>query len=264
MQGGNEMLKGSRVRIWTFCCVAAIGGLCSDAAARDIRVEGAAEVQVRPDHVVLQLGVETWNRELQAAREENDRNVASVQEAARNWGIFDDDIAVDFAHVDIQRNEELRTVVDHYTLHRTVVLTLRDVDKFEDALMSALEAGANYIHDVDFRISELRKYADEARALALQAAYEKARDLASVGGFAVSERPSDVFSAETKLQTWYDVNRSGRQRSQRGTAMQNSRVIHVGSTGQPGQDWAAPNGGVGYPAVRATVDLEFRIERARE
>lgn len=138
MQGGNEMLKGSRVRIWTFCCVAAIGGLCSDAAARDIRVEGAAEVQVRPDHVVLQLGVETWNRELQAAREENDRNVASVQEAARNWGIFDDDIAVDFAHVDIQRNEELRTVVDHYTVHRTVVLTLRDVDKFEDALMSAL------------------------------------------------------------------------------------------------------------------------------
>ncbi|MDA1312767.1 MAG: SIMPL domain-containing protein [Acidobacteria bacterium] len=259
------MFIRSRVRVWTFCCVAVVGGMYSDAAAKDIRVKGEAEVQVRPDHVVLQLGVETWNRELRAAREQNDRSVASVREAARNWGISDDDMAVDFAYVDIQRNQQLRTVVDHYTVRRTVVLTLRDVDKFEDALMSALDAGANYIHNVDFRTSEFRKYADEARALALQAAYEKARDLASVGGFAVSERPSDVSSAETKLQTWYDVNSSGRQGSRgEAGAIQNSAVSYVGSTGQSGQNRAVPNSGVGYLAVRATLDLEFEIEAARE
>ena len=41
-----------------------------------------------------------------------------------------------------------------------------------------LDAGANYIHNIDFRTSELRKHADQARALALEAAFEKAKDLA--------------------------------------------------------------------------------------
>ena len=264
LQGGDEMFVGSRVRVWTFCCVAALGGVHSGEAARDIRVKGEAEVQVRPDHVVLQLGVETWNRELRAAREENDRSVTSVREAARNWGIADDDMAVDFAHVEIQRNQQLRTVVDHYTVRRTVVLTLRDVDKFEDTLMSALDAGANYIHNVDFRTSELRKYADEARALALQAAYEKARDLASVGEFAVSERPSHVFSAETKLQTWYHVNSSGRRGSRGEALVMQNTASFLGSTGQSGQNRAVPNSGVGYLTVRATLDLEFEIEAARD
>ncbi|MDA0207493.1 MAG: SIMPL domain-containing protein [Acidobacteria bacterium] len=259
------MVVTRRVTVWTFCCAAAVGSLCSVASARDIRVQGQAEVQVRPDHVVLQLGVETWNRELPEAREENDRNVASVREAARILGIAGDDIAVDFAHVEIQRSQQLRTVVDHYTVQRTVVLTLRDVDKFEDTLMSALDAGANYIHNIDFRTSELRKYADQARALALQAAYEKAQDLASVGGFSVSERPSDVFSAETKLQTWYEVG-GGNARRSRGqpSVMQNISVSYADSTGQSGQNWSIPNSGVGYLAVQATLDLEFEIEEPGE
>jgi hypothetical protein len=41
-----------------------------------------------------------------------------------------------------------------------------------------LEAGVNYVHGVEFRTSELRKYRDQARALAIQAAQQKAVALA--------------------------------------------------------------------------------------
>lgn len=248
---------GLGLRMFGFA--AALAAASSVAAARDIRVQGEAEVQVRPDHVVLQLGVETWNRGLNEARGENDRNVASVLEAARSHGISDGDIAVDFAHLEIQRNPQLRTVVDHYTVRRTVVLTLRQVDRFEDVLMAELDAGANYIHNVDFRTSELRRHADEARALAIKAAYEKARDLGSIGGFQVSEHPSDVFSAETSLQTWYEVGGATGPRGHSGM-MQNVSVSHVGNTAESGRNWTVANSGVGYLAVRAKLDLEFAIE----
>jgi uncharacterized protein YggE len=41
-----------------------------------------------------------------------------------------------------------------------------------------LEAGANYVHGVEFATTELRKHRDEARALAVRAAREKAVALA--------------------------------------------------------------------------------------
>jgi len=252
------MTTSLRLAVWIGCgAAAALGGVDSLLARDDLRVEGKAEVQVRPDHVVLELGVETWNRELSAAREENDRKVAAVQEQARQFGIVDEDMAVDFAHVEIQRNEELRTAIDHYTVRRTVVLTLRDVDRFEDVLMGELQAGANYVHDVDFRTSELRKYADQARAEALTAAREKALDMAAVGGFNVSERPTDVFSVDTEVSTWYRVAPVPQYRARSFTPMQNvSTVVDLG-----GSDRASSSGGIGYLSVRASVDVEYEIER---
>jgi uncharacterized protein YggE len=257
------MLVGHGLGFQLLGFAAVLASVHSSAAARDIRVQGEAEVQVRPDHVVLLLGVETWNRELSEAREENDRNVASVLAAARTHGISEDDVAVDFAHVEIQRNPQLKTVVDHYTVRRTVVLTLRQVDRFEDVLMAELDAGANYIHNIDFRTSELRRYADEARALAIRAAYEKARDLGGIGGFQVSEQPANVFSAETSLQTWYESGGGGAN-GPRGNPgiMQNVSVSYAGTAGQSERNWTVPNSGVGYLAVRARLDLEFAIEES--
>jgi len=57
-----------------------------------------------------------------------------------------------------------------YSVQKTIVVTLSDLSKFEDLLSGVLEAGANYVHNVEFRTTELRKHRDQARALAIQAA----------------------------------------------------------------------------------------------
>ena len=58
-----------------------------------------------------------------------------------------------------------------------MVITLGDVSRFEDLLSDTLLAGANHVHNVEFRTTELRQHRDAARALAIQAAREKAEAL---------------------------------------------------------------------------------------
>ena len=53
-----------------------------------------------------------------------------------------------------------------------------DISQFEALLTKALEAEVNYVHGIQFRTTELRKHRDEARAMAIRAAREKAVALA--------------------------------------------------------------------------------------
>jgi hypothetical protein len=56
------------------------------------------------------------------------------------------------------------------------------VTKSNDAIVAAFQAGANQVVDVQFYTSELRKYRDQARELAMKAAREKADALSSAAG----------------------------------------------------------------------------------
>jgi hypothetical protein len=60
------------------------------------------------------------------------------------------------------------------------------VDRANDAIISALQAGANQVVDVQFYTSELRKFRDQAREMAMKAAREKADALADTAGTGVN------------------------------------------------------------------------------
>ena len=68
-----------------------------------------------------------------------------------------------------------------YRIDNTVSITVRDVNLADDVILAAFKAGANQVQDVQFYTSELRKYRDQARALAMKAAREKAQALAGAG-----------------------------------------------------------------------------------
>ena len=61
-------------------------------------------------------------------------------------------------------------------------MRLNDVSKFEELFTDLLDAGVNIVHGIEFRTTELRKYRDQARALAIKAAQEKAEALAHTAG----------------------------------------------------------------------------------
>jgi uncharacterized protein YggE len=147
---------------------------------RTISVTGQAEVRVTPSLVNLVVGVETLNRSLPAAKAENDRRVAAVVQAMRALGVAPKDIQTDYIQVQpeyVSRNDTI-TILRTYTVRKTVAVTLHDVTKFEQALSTALQSGANHVLNVQFQTSELRKHRDEARVRAVQAAREKAELLA--------------------------------------------------------------------------------------
>jgi uncharacterized protein YggE len=149
---------------------AAQSGVPADyAAPRLITVTGEAQVKVAPDEVVLTLGVETSDRQLRQAKSQNDENVRKVIAAARALGIEDKAIQTD--HISIEpryrSSYEQRDFIGYF-VRQTIAVTLTDVSQFEDLLTGVLDAGANYVHGIQFRTTELRKYRDEARALAIR------------------------------------------------------------------------------------------------
>jgi uncharacterized protein YggE len=148
---------------------------------RLITVTGDADVRVVPDEVILTLGVETWDKNMDIAKRQNDEIVTKVLALATDHGIAPEHIQTDYISIEPRyRNDgyyEQRDFIGFF-VHKTVVLTLRDLSSFEAVLSGALNAGVNYVHGIEFRTTELRKHRDEARALAIQAAQEKATALA--------------------------------------------------------------------------------------
>lgn len=216
-----------------------------------ITVTGDAEVKVVPDEVSLILGVETWNKDLAAAKSENDQKVSGIIALANRLKIDDKYIQTDFINIEPRYNEqwERREFIGFF-VRKTVSLTLKDVSKFEELLSGVLGAGANYVHGIDFRTSELRKYRDQARALAIKAARDKATELAKELGETIG-RPQTI--QEGRIGWWSGYNSWWGNRY--GGQMMQNTVQNAG----PGN---APTSGLalGQIAVNASVTVSFELK----
>jgi uncharacterized protein YggE len=161
---------------------------------RVITVTGDAEVRVVPDEVILTLGVETWNKKLDVAKGDNDKIIARVLALTAEYGIEPQHVQTDYVSIEPRYRNGYYEESDFigYFVHKTVVITLRDLSKFEGLLADALESGVNYVHGVQFRTTELRKHRDEARDLAVEAAREKAEAMAGALGQGVGQPLSIV------------------------------------------------------------------------
>jgi uncharacterized protein YggE len=221
------------------------------APQRGITVSGEAEVKVAPDEVVLTLGVETRHKLLAEVRRMNEQRMKAVLAAIGAAGVAGKDIRTDYLNLqpEYENSGSRRTFVE-YIQRTTVVVTLRDVSKFETLLTSVLQAGVEYIHGVDFRTSELRKYRDEARVLAMKAAKEKAVALADVLGQKVG-KPRTIQEGQGG---WFSSYGGWWGRGYQGMAQ---NVVQSASGGGAGQEGPLAPGSL---SVRASVSITFDLE----
>jgi len=167
----------------------------SQPAQERLTVSGDAEIKVAPDRVVISVGVESRNPQLAVAKAENDKAIAAILSAAAKEQVPPADVQTDFIEINPvyqSRGPENREayVVDFYRINKTVAITLRDVSRFERLLTAVLNAGANRVFGVNFQTSELRKYRDQAREMAVKAAMEKAQAMAGAAGLKVGKPES--------------------------------------------------------------------------
>lgn len=150
--------------------------------SRSIQVTGAAMINVVPDRATIQLGVQSNGKTTRAVEERNTSATQAVIRAVRLLGVDAKDIATDVYMIDpiYEDYESLR--IKGYRINNIIAITLRDVSKTSQVLGAALQAGTNQVIKVDFYTSELRKYRDEARELAMKAAREKADALTAAAG----------------------------------------------------------------------------------
>ena len=221
--------------------------------SNSIDVTGDAAINVAPDRVRLNFGVETRNKALDSAVAQNDAIVRRVMAAVREFQVDAGDIQTENIHVSLGYDSHDSTLIDYYEVTKGVQVFLRDVSKFEPLLTAVLRAGANHIYDVDFSTSELRKYRDQARTLAIKAATEKANDMSSAAGLKVVGKPVALTAYNYGGGSWYSAccgNRYGAQGFQ-------NVIQNVGGGGIIANDATVALGKIG---VTASVTMKFRVE----
>jgi uncharacterized protein YggE len=219
-------------------------------AQQTISVSGDAEIKVVPDQVVMTLGVEVHAKLLDEARSENDRRVRSVRASATKLGVLDADIQTDFIQLGMAYENDGITPRYYYT-RKSMVIVLRDIGGMEQTLSAAVTAGATHIHDVSFETTKLRAFRDQARAIAVKAATEKARDMAAAAGMKVVGGPTGISS-------WQAGGRS--YGSWWGGRSQGMMAQNVSLDGGPGGGGDQGTIALGRISVTASVSMQFKIQ----
>jgi len=222
-------------------------------AMRTMHTTGTAVIRVQPDKAAVRLGVQSFALTPRESQAQNAGTVKAVLQAIRDQGIPPQDIGTDYVSLrpeydDWQRGP--RQIVGYWT-DNALVVTLRDVDKLSQVLRAALEAGATTVDDVTFSTTRQRELRDQARAMAVKAAMEKARDLAGAVGLSVGEAQS---IGENSWSTYYGMWNS---RGQWSNLQQNVAQI-APSTGAPQPDDGEFS--LGQIVVQAQVDLTVALK----
>lgn len=152
--------------------------------SRTITVTGSADVMVIPDEAVFSLSVETENMDITKAKAENDTIIKKIKNIAHEFKIDSKYVVTDFLNVNPKYtyNNSGESIFRGYTVQRGLVITLKELGKFDEMLTRLLDAGAHNIQRVQFKTTQLRKFKDEARTLAIRAAKEKASAMAKEVG----------------------------------------------------------------------------------
>lgn len=229
---------------------AAAGDDCS--SSRSIQVSGTATVYVIPDQAMIQLGVQSNGTSPDATRDANVQAIQRVIAAVKALGIDAKDIATDYYLVYPVYDDYNSLVIKGYRINNTISITLHDVSRSGDVILVALKAGANEVQDVQFYTSELRKYRDQARDLAMKAAGEKGQSMARAAG---AETGCVLSINENIWSHYYGSWGSGRNM---GLMMQNV-VQNVSSQAEIPQNEDSPIS-LGKIAVEAQVNASYSLK----
>jgi len=165
-----------------------------------VTVRGSAEIKVAPDLIDIRLALETRGKDLKALFAEQEAMVSQIRSILVDTGVEERDIQTDYVSIAPAYDEQKGGLtLIHYGLTKALGITLRKLDKY-DALMTALlAAGVNHVSQLTYRHSEQRKHRDQARAMAVTAAREKASAMARQLGREIGQ----VFSIEEEeLPPW--------------------------------------------------------------
>ncbi len=219
---------------------------------RTISSTGEAVVYVVPDQVVVGLGVETFNQNLDKAKAASDEACAKLVKAVKELKIEDRDIQNDVMNIEIRYAQSTHLQIEGYVARRTYSITLKDTKQFEKLVDAALKNGANQLMGFEFKTTELRKHRDAARKMAIKAAKEKAGDLARELDCKVA-RPRTItegYAGGSYGGYW------GWNRYAGGNSFNNAQQVASAPGGGDGDQTMM----LGQIAVRATVSVTFDLD----
>jgi uncharacterized protein len=240
-----------------FVCIVMILTMTSTLGAqglsekRNITVSGDATVYVVPDEVSITMGIESHHKKLAEAQAANHASITSVLAYLRGLEIPEKHIKTDYIYINPEYTyKDGEEHLIGYIVRKNIVVTLKDLKKFDGMIAGILDKGINTIHNINFRTSELRKHRDKARDMAVRAAREKAEAMAGALGSSLAY-VTDIQEQDTRWWNYYNSGWGGSSRAMTQNAMQNA------GGNSPSATSTAP----GQIAVDARVRISFALQR---
>lgn len=221
-----------------------------------VTVNGEAVVNVKPDKIVVSLGIETWDADIMAAKQKNNDILKKTVAAIKEAGVPEKEIQTDHLSIEPRyKNGYRKEDFIGYFVRNTFVVALAETDKVEELVTKALQAGVNYIHGIDFQTTEFKKYREQARELALKAAREKAEKMAAVLNQTVGA-PIQINENYSGSPWWYYSSWSGWGYGRSQGMSQNVIQNVQGGSGEISDTMA-----LGKISIRANVAVTFELKQ---
>ena len=209
--------------------------------AKVVRVFGTSDVKVIPDRAVIELGVEKQNASARLAKQAEDAAARRLLASLHANGIEDRDVQTTYLSLRPQFDYRKGMRISYFAAEQTISITVRDITKLDALVESLIKAGGNRIDSIQYETSDLRKYRDQARDLAVKAAREKAQALAAALGQGIG-----------KAQSIEEVPESAYQ----GSAMLANYALELGGIKDKR---AGPSTAAGQNSISASVIVSFEL-----
>jgi len=158
--------------------------------AETITVVGQGSVRVMPDVATVSVGVETSAETVGEAVSQNEDLMTAILAALKEVGIAEEDVQTMNYSIQLDRypepmprvepsTEEVKPV---YRVSNMANVTVRDLDTVGDVLGAVVEAGANNIWGISFRVDDPSTAQTDARSKAIEDAQARAASLAELSG----------------------------------------------------------------------------------
>jgi uncharacterized protein len=169
-------------------------------APRTITVVGEGTVRIQPDVARANFGVEVVRQSVREALDENSTVMDAVLAALQEQGIEERDIQTTGFSIYAERFGPQGPLPEdqvNYRVSNNVTVVIRDLENVGNVVDAAVEAGANNIYGIEFRVDDPSTMESEARAAAIADAEAKATELAELTGTTIGEvvSVSEVISS---------------------------------------------------------------------
>jgi len=182
------LIIGSFTLALAFDKDAANVGATAEETISTINVSGTCDISVPADVGYIQLGVETQNKNVKEAQDENAKTMDEIIEAVKQLGLTDEDITTSnysispyYDYNNGSRSEE----PDYYIISNTVKLRVKDLDILGDVIDIATDAGANRAYNIYFDAEDTVASQDDALTKAVEDALRKADIIAKAANVKV-------------------------------------------------------------------------------
>jgi uncharacterized protein YggE len=182
------------MKLWkialVLCVLAGLAAAEDRLPARFVRVTGTSDVMVVPDRAVIEVGVEKQDPRASVAKHAEDAAARGILAALRANGIEDKDVQTTYLSLRPSYTTHKGVRTNFFIATQTMTVMVRDIARLDTLLETLVKAGGNQIGSITYQTSDLRKYRDQARDLAVKAARDKAGALAKALGQEIGKAQS--------------------------------------------------------------------------